>query len=57
MFQVLCPPTWDGWQCWAEGGEAGVAGELPCPQYIYFFTHAGHNGVGCQSEFQIVTLD
>ena len=46
----MCPPTWDGWQCWEGGAKAGEVEERHCPAYIYFFTHGAHNGVGCQSK-------
>ena len=46
----MCPPTWDGWQCWEEEGEEGRAEERQCPTYIYFFTHRAASGVGCQSK-------
>ena len=31
-----CPATWDGWQCWPEGGVPGQVEYSPCPNYIYF---------------------
>ena len=31
-----CPATWDGWQCWPEGGILGQIEYRPCPNYIYF---------------------
>jgi len=47
-----CPATWDGWQCWMDDTPVGSIAEHYCPQYIYFLTHAGHNGVGCQGMAQ-----
>ena len=47
-----CPPTWDGWQCWGEG-RPGLVSTRTCPEYIYFFTHGGHKGVGCDSEYRL----
>jgi len=44
-----CPPTWDGWQCWSSGGQAGITATKTCPEYIYFFTHGRHKGVGCDN--------
>ena len=52
----VCPPTWDGWQCWEGGAEAGEVEERNCPAYIYFFTHGAHNGVGCQSKSIMDTI-
>ena len=49
--QEPCPPTWDGWQCWSDGGQPGVTSTKTCPEYIFFFTHGGHQGVGCDSEY------
>ena len=37
----MCPPTWDGWQCWEEEGEEGRAEERQCPTYIYFYKKDG----------------
>ena len=31
-----CPPTWDGWQCWPDGGKAGETSTGTCPPYIHF---------------------
>ena len=36
--QLKCPPTWDGWQCWAEGGWPGQTMYHNCPSYIFFNT-------------------
>ena len=52
----VCPPTWDGWQCWEGGAKAGEVEERHCPAYIYFFTHGAHNGVGCQSKSTITVI-
>ena len=35
---IRCPPTWDGWQCWEDGGRPGVVERMECPDYIYFKT-------------------
>ena len=48
----FCPPTWDGWQCWHESGIVNMTMTQPCPEYIYFLTHGGHKGVGCDSKYQ-----
>lgn len=34
-----CPPTWDGWQCWTEGGDPGEINYERCPPYIYFHSN------------------
>lgn len=34
--QQRCPPTWDGWQCWDDGGQPGQVEYRACPSYIYF---------------------
>jgi hypothetical protein len=47
--QEPCPPTWDGWQCWSEGQPGKTSTEI-CPDYIFFFTHGGHQ-VGCDSKY------
>ena len=33
---IRCPPTWDGWQCWENGGHPGHIEYMECPDYIYF---------------------
>ena len=33
-----CPPTWDGWQCWEDGGSPESVEYRACPSYIYFHT-------------------
>ena len=40
-----CPPTWDGWQCWPDGGDPGHVEYQPCPSHIYFHS-GGSSGVG-----------
>ena len=36
-----CPATWDGWQCWLEGGQPSRVEYQPCPSYIYFHSSGG----------------
>ena len=44
MAPVRCPPTWDGWQCWEEGGSPGRIEYRACPSYIYFNTGTANDG-------------
>jgi len=46
--KATCPATWDGWQCW-DPGHPGKNSSKSCPEYIYFLTHGGHRGVGCDN--------
>ena len=38
-----CPPTWDGWQCWPDGGNPGRIEFRPCPSYIHFHSESKGN--------------
>ena len=40
----MCPTTWDGWQCWPNGGNPGRIEFRPCPSYIYFHSESKGNG-------------
>ena len=39
-----CQPTWDGWQCWEEGGTPDSVEYRACPSYIYFHTGTANDG-------------
>eukprot|EP00095_Tigriopus_kingsejongensis_P004606 snap_masked-scaffold2114_size20529-processed-gene-0.1 protein:Tk04606 transcript:snap_masked-scaffold2114_size20529-processed-gene-0.1-mRNA-1 annotation:"calcitonin gene-related peptide type 1 receptor" len=39
---ISCSPTWDGWQCWPDGGRPDQVMTEPCPKHIFFHT----NGAG-----------
>ena len=47
-----CPPTWDGWQCWPQGGSPGQIEFRPCPSYIYFHSERNQNVDPCGSKSQ-----
>jgi len=55
-----CPPTWDGWQCWPDGGAPGETVHASCPGYIYFGSSvAAEDGVSsgaCGREFPFPPL-
>ena len=34
-----CPATWDGWQCWPDGGTPDRTEYRSCPSYISFFSN------------------
>ena len=55
-----CPPTWDGWQCWPEGGVPGRKEFQPCPSHIYFHSQGTRNNGefidSCGSEYFLLTL-
>ena len=56
-----CPPTWDGWQCWPEGGSPGRTQYEFCPHYIFFHTNNGRGAIsqgscGSKSRFLIYIL-
>ena len=41
---IRCPPTWDGWQCWEDGGSPDSVEYRACPSYIYFHTGTANDG-------------
>ncbi|XP_059085295.1 calcitonin gene-related peptide type 1 receptor-like isoform X2 [Tigriopus californicus] len=36
-----CPQTWDGWQCWPEGGVPGEVMTQSCARHVFFHTNGG----------------
>ena len=47
ILYISCPPTWDGWQCWEDGGRPGYTEYMECPNYIYFKTSTIENNGAC----------
>ncbi len=47
-----CPPTWDGWQCWPDGGDPGVTEYQTCPSHIFFAAVAEGGGGGADALIQ-----
>ena len=48
---ISCPPTWDGWQCWENGGRPGYTEYIECPKYIYFKTSSIESNGACGGNF------
>ena len=51
-----CPATWDGWQCWADGGVPGQVEYSVCPNYIYFHSVDQFSCDDSKTFFSIMTL-
>lgn len=44
----VCPPQWDGIICWPQGSQNQLV-SVPCPEYIYDFSHQGSAHRRCGS--------
>ena len=47
LDQGRCPATWDGWQCWPDGGSPDRTEYQSCPSYIYFHSNINNGDAGC----------
>jgi len=45
-----CPATWDGWQCWPDGGQPDHVEYRSCPSYISFFSDGRRDACGSYAE-------
>ena len=45
-----CPATWDGWQCWPDGGQPDHVEYRSCPSYISFFSNGRRDACGSYAE-------